>query len=279
MTDQTDPGPKVASVYDSASDRYDDPALTFWSRFGTGTVERLGIRPGARVLDVCCGAGASAIPAAVRTGPGGRVIAVDLATRLLELGRAKSNRMGLENIEFRHGHLERLDLPEGSFDAVICVFGIFFLPDMVGAVRHLWRHVRPGGRLGITTWGKGVFEPADTWFWEAVRVHRPDLHRVFNQWDRVGEPEMLRQLLCEAGAGQVVVESESCPTELRSPADWWKIVMGSGYRGTIDQMDETAAAAVRSFCLRQIADHDLRSIDTSVLYGMAAKPVAEDRQL
>ena len=274
MTDEGDPGPRVARVYDSAADGYDDPALSFWDKFGTGTVERLGIQPGDSVLDVCCGAGASVIPAARRTGPGGRVVGVDLAEKLLELGRAKCRRMGLNQVEFRNGHLERLDLPEASFDAVVCVFGIFFLPDMVGAVRHLWRRVRPGGKLAITTWGTGVFEPADTLFWEAVRLHRPELHKAFNPWDRVGDPAALSRLISDAGAGPTAIEGESCLHELSTPADFWKIVMGSGYRGTIDQMDEDTREKVRTLCLRRLAERDVRAIQASVLYAVAVKSLA-----
>ena len=271
MIDENDPGPRVAAVYDAAADSYDDPALSFWDRFGASTVERLAIEPAASVLDVCCGAGASAIPAAKRAGPRGRVLAVDLSRKLLELGAAKARSLGLTNIEFRNDHLERLELPAGSFDAVICVFGIFFVPDIAGAIRSLWRHVRQGGQLAITTWGRGVFEPADTIFWEAVRTHRPDLHKVFNPWDRVGEPGLLRHLLREGGAGKAVVQCESCQHQLGSPEDWWTIVMGSGYRGTIDQMDETTREEVRSLCLRRIADEDIRSIQASVLYAVAEK--------
>ena len=69
----------------------------------------------------------------------------------------------------RLGDLERLPFADQSFDAVICVFGIFFVPDLEGAVRGLWRLVRPGGYLAITIWGAKMFEPADGKFWEAVR--------------------------------------------------------------------------------------------------------------
>ena len=67
--------------------------------------------------------------------------------------------------------------PNGGFDAVVCVFGIFFLPDMPGAVRKLWALVRPGGNLAVTTWGPRFFEPATTAFWDSIREVRPDLYR------------------------------------------------------------------------------------------------------
>lgn len=95
---------------------------------------RLPLAAGHTVLDVCCGAGASAIPAARVAGPAGRVLGIDGAEPLLELARARAAREGLVNIGFRYGDATRTALPDGSFDAVICVFGVFFAPDMAGFV-------------------------------------------------------------------------------------------------------------------------------------------------
>jgi len=81
---------RAAATYNAAADHYDDAANSFWGRFGRRTVERLALSPGARVLDVCCGSGASALPAAERVGPGGHVLGVDLAEELLTLARAKA---------------------------------------------------------------------------------------------------------------------------------------------------------------------------------------------
>src|SRR5262245_51289668 len=149
---------QAAAAYDAAADRYDDPANSFWERFGRRTVERLGLRAGERVLDVCCGSGASALPAAEAVGPGGPVLGIDLSLRLLALARAKARARGLAHVELRAGDLLALDLPEAPFDAVVCVFGVFFVPDMAAAVRSLWQAVRPGGRLAVTTWGPRFFE-------------------------------------------------------------------------------------------------------------------------
>src|SRR5215207_5155019 len=92
---------KAATTYNAASDFYDHPANTFWGRYGRQTIERLRLAGGERVLDVCCGSGASAIPAAQAVGSTGSVVGVDLAGNLLALARSKANQQGLTNIEFR----------------------------------------------------------------------------------------------------------------------------------------------------------------------------------
>src|SRR5262252_9711979 len=119
---------RAARTYGAAADHYTKAALSFWDRFGSATVSRLPLAAGDAVLDLCCGAGASAIPAAHAVGPDGRVLGIDVADPLLELARARAAREGLANAEFHHGDATRTGLPDGGFDAVVCVFCVFFAP-------------------------------------------------------------------------------------------------------------------------------------------------------
>ena len=67
---------RIAATYGAAADTFD--SLPFWHHFGCRTVQRLNLQPGARVLDLCCGTGASALPAAEAVGPSGSVLGVDV---------------------------------------------------------------------------------------------------------------------------------------------------------------------------------------------------------
>jgi len=87
---------RAKETYNAAAEFFDEPALGFWDRFGRATVDRLELRPGAIVLDACAGSGASALAAAERVGPSGKVVAVDLADNLLALARAKASVSVLE---------------------------------------------------------------------------------------------------------------------------------------------------------------------------------------
>ena len=266
---------KATATYNAASDHYDGPALSFWDRYGRRTVERLSLQPGAHVLDVCSGSGASALPAAERVAPDGRVLAVDLAEGLLDLARAKAERRGLSNIEFRVGDFEELGLPDLSFDAVICVFGIFFVPNMSRGVRELWRMVRPGGQLAITTWGPNFCEPANTIFWDTIRKERPDLYKGFNPWDRICDPPSVKAMLNEAEVDTADVVAEDGRHPLNSPDDWWAIVLGSGYRGTIEQLDPEARERVRRANLRFVQNSQIHVVETNVVYAVARKEIKQ----
>ncbi len=271
MTGSAGAQERAAVAYNSAADHFDHPALGFWDRFGRRTVERLGLEPGAAVLDVCCGTGASALPAAAAVGPSGSVLGVDLADGLLELARAKARDAGLANVEFRVGDFVDLGLAEESFDAVVCVFGIFFATDIAAGIAELWRLVRPGGQLAVTTWGPRLFEPATAMFWAAVEAERPDLVHAYQPWDRITDADRLREYLLAAGVGETTIEEEAGCQQLAAPDDWWAIVLGTGYRATVDQLGFDSAARVKRACLTQLGEDHIRAVETNVIFAVAAR--------
>jgi ubiquinone/menaquinone biosynthesis C-methylase UbiE len=262
---------KSTTTFNSAADYFNAPALSFWNRFGQNTVDRIQLPLGAQVLDVCCGSGASAIPAAIKVGKTGSVLGADLADSLLALARQKSQQQGLANIEFRCGDFTNMGLPSESFDAIICVFGIFFVPDMEAAVAELWRMLRPGGKLAITSWGTRVFEPANQVFWNAVKAERPELYKQFTPWYRIGDTESLKTLLESGGATNVEVFAEIDSHQLATPQDWWTMLMGGGTRGTVDQLVPATQARVRSINLEFLRDNHIHTLDSDVLYAIAQK--------
>ena len=224
------------------------------------------------MLDLCCGAGGSALPAARAVGPEGRALGVDLAAPLLELARAKAARERLTNVEFRHGDATRTGLPNASFDAVLCVFGVFFAQDMPGFVAEMWRMVRPGGTLAITTWGPGWCEPASTIFWDCVRDAEPSLYRAFNPWDEITTPDALSRLFARGGIETVNSQPAAGEHSLNWPEDFWDIVLGSGYRGTIDALRPEQNEAVRGQVLAILRSRDVTTLRTDVVFGTATKP-------
>jgi ubiquinone/menaquinone biosynthesis C-methylase UbiE len=263
---------RAGRAYGAAADHYSLPSLGFWDRFGAETVSRLGLRPGQAVLDLCCGAGASAIPAARAVGPAGRVLGIDAAGPLLALARARAAREGLANIEFRHGDATRTGLPDGRFDAVACVFGVFFAADMTAFAAEMWRLVRPGGLLAITTWGPGLFEPASSHFWDCVAEMDPALVRAFNPWDEITTDAALTDLFLHAGVPRPAVAAAAGQHHLEHPDLFWDIVLGSGYRATTDALSPGQQAELRDRLLRSLRAAEITALRTDVLFGTAQRP-------
>ncbi len=121
------------------------------------------IKPGQRILDVAAGAGEPAVSAAERVGPSGHVLATDISEGIVELARQVARERGLEQVETRAMDGEKLDLPDASFDAVLCRFGLMYMPHPVTALREWRRALRAGGRVAVV-----VFSTPERNSWGAV---------------------------------------------------------------------------------------------------------------
>lgn len=111
-------------------------------------IARLNFRPGERVLDVACGTGNLTIPAARS---GAKVTGIDIAPNLVEQAQAWAHSEGLA-IRFEEGNVEQMPYPDGSFDAVLSMFGAMFAPRPNATAAELMRVCRSGGRIVMANW-------------------------------------------------------------------------------------------------------------------------------
>ncbi len=110
--------------------------------------------PGEAVLDVACGAGVMAVAAARAVGPAGRVLGVDLAGAMVQASQQRARDLGLAHATFERMDAEQLQLPDASFDLVLCALGLMYVPDPDAALLELHRVLRPGGRAVLAVWGE-----------------------------------------------------------------------------------------------------------------------------
>ena len=117
---------------------------------GETLVERLGIRQGMKVLDLGCGDGTTALPAAKL---GADVLGVDIASNLVAAGNARAKEMGLTNCRFQEGDATNLHaLADQSFDLVVSIFGAMFAPKPHDVAKEKVRVTRRGGRIVMGNW-------------------------------------------------------------------------------------------------------------------------------
>src|SRR5688572_2167839 len=120
---------------------------------GESLIGELGISQNHFVLDLGCGDGTTAIPAAKL---GAKVLGVDIARNLVDAGNVRAKREGLSNLSFKQGDACNLDgLPEKSFDHVISIFGAMFAPKPDDVAREMVRVTKPGGRIVMGNWIPG----------------------------------------------------------------------------------------------------------------------------
>ncbi len=120
---------------------------------GKALVEKFSITAGLQVLDLGCGDGTTAIPAAQR---GADVLGVDIASNLVAAGNKRARELGLANCRFQEGDASDMkDVPDRSFDLVVTIFGAMFAPKPFEVAKEMVRVTRPGGRIIMGNWIPG----------------------------------------------------------------------------------------------------------------------------
>ena len=117
---------------------------------GTALIDKIGITPGMDILDLGCGDGTTAIPAARA---GANVQGVDIARNLVAAGNNRIKEEGLTNIIIREGDATNLqDIEDGTFDLVVSIFGAMFAPKPFDVAKEMVRVTRRGGRIVMGNW-------------------------------------------------------------------------------------------------------------------------------
>jgi len=120
---------------------------------GEELVAKLGITTGVKILDLGCGDGTTAIPAARL---GAEVLGVDIASNLVAAGNDRARVLGLPNVRFQEGDASNLrDLADDSFDLVVSIFGAMFAPKPFDVAKEMVRVTKPGGRIVMGNWIPG----------------------------------------------------------------------------------------------------------------------------
>ena len=120
---------------------------------GSALVAKLGIKPGMKILDLGCGDGTTAIPAAKL---GADVLGVDIAANLVEAGNLRAKKENLDNCTFQEGDATDLhNLPDHKFDLVVSIFGAMFAPKPFDVAKEMVRVTRKGGKIIMGNWIPG----------------------------------------------------------------------------------------------------------------------------
>jgi len=110
------------------------------------------LQPGARVLELAAGTGEVGLMAHELIQPGGSLVISDFAPEMLSAAQRHADERGAGDIRFKQIDMESIDVDAASLDAVLCRFGLMFLPDPEAALREVRRVLRPGGRFTTAAW-------------------------------------------------------------------------------------------------------------------------------
>lgn len=269
-SDRTD---KTRQAFDAAAANFTALGKYLWDPIGAATAAVADPKPGQRVLDACCGAGASAIPAARQVGLHGAVDAVDIsASMIAELRRQAADLPQL--------HAHQTDVTEwdpSGYDIVQSALGIFFLPDMAADTRQLIGKARPGGRAVFTIWRGHAMAAAGRHLGLAVAEATetdPPSEREPHLFDRINQPDAFAEWLAGLGLADVdVVERDmSLPA---TPDVAWLVVIGSGFRGMLGDLAPDTVQRVRELYLARLREAGVDTLDASTIVGAGTTPLVE----
>ncbi|MFC9558063.1 class I SAM-dependent methyltransferase [Agromyces sp. NPDC056965] len=247
-----------------------DDAL--WNPISTAAVARAHPRFDELVLDACCGDGASALPTAELVGPGGVVDAVDFAEPLVDVARERAG----ERMPQLRLHVADVTTWEPTgYDLVQCVLGVFHFPDLDAGTRHLIERARPGGRVAITVWARGAFEPLPELLAEALPDGGASLDDAVPRaagLESIDTAGSLAQWL--TGLGLAGVRSHTVQRHLDlTPELSWTLVEGTALRFMLGGLGAPAVAKVRKRFLAAIEARGVPSIDVTTLIAIGQRPV------
>jgi enediyne biosynthesis protein CalE5 len=203
-------------------------------------VELARIERGARVLDVATGSGEPALTAARKVAPDGRVMAVDQSPGMLAIARERASEMGIANVEFRESDGEALSISERDFDAVMCRWGLMFMPDLNRALNGFRQRLIGGGRIAVAVWSTPDKVPMISIGADIVRKLANLPPPVPGALDplRLGDISILSDALKQCGFKDVTIERMPVTFEFESAEDFTR-------------MREDVAFAFRSLLARQ----------------------------
>jgi ubiquinone/menaquinone biosynthesis C-methylase UbiE len=224
----------IADVFDRAATTYDSVAGSYLSVFGSRLVQRVDVSTGDRILDVACGKGATALPAAAQAAPTGAVLGFDLSIEMVRAARAKAADQGLENLTVAVMDAENISVRSASADVVICGFSMHFLPNPLRAIEGFARILADGGKVAISEWA-----PMDqSWAWEDELIGELPVKGVSS--GSFDTAEALEDILSAAGLRDIQIAEESLAIDLADEEEWWRWKWSYSFRHVLEELDASA---------------------------------------
>ena len=243
MDDRDEAERRTAKLFDALATEYDASGVDFFQPIGAGLVSALGPSPGEHWLDMGCGRGAVTFPLASAV-DSGRVVGLDAAAGMIELAAARAAELGITNVEFVLGSAQTPHPSLGPVDGIASSLVLFFLPDPLEAVCEWRTLLRPGGRVGITTFGETDPRWRDVDAVLAPYLPKRDA-RTAGAEGPFGSDAGMEHLLERAGFTEMRTVSEPVEVVFSGFDQWLAFSMSTGQRAAWLAVPESDRAAVQ----------------------------------
>jgi ubiquinone/menaquinone biosynthesis C-methylase UbiE len=209
---------RTVRAFEQTAAFYDQRGAGLFAHFGQRLVQHAGIKPGDRVLDVATGRGAVLLPAAKAVTASGFVSGIDLTEAMVRETTGDLARWGITNASVLVMDAEHLEFDTGTFDAVLCGFGLMFFPRLDLALAEFHRVLAPGGTVGVSTFATVPLTAAIA---PTLRAHGWSS----KQAQQLATTSELHSVLTQAGFLEVSILSETFEGMYRDEDAYWSWFM------------------------------------------------------
>ncbi len=207
------------------ADGYAETTMRIFEQYAAEAIAASKLKPGASVLDVACGPGTLALMLADQAG---HIHGIDFSPAMLAIFQKHIERNGHSNIVLHCGDAQTLPYPDARFDAAFSLFGLMFFPDRSKGFAEIYRTLKPGGSIAVTSWAPLEQSPAMQTMFGALRAIKPDLPQPQRSIATLENPDTFKREMEQAGFRNVEIRLVTKSFPVTSVSEFWEhMVKGS----------------------------------------------------
>jgi len=242
----------ITQTFNTVACGYDNPALRFFQLTAAQLPQCFSFHGSEHVLDAATGTGAAALNLAAAL-PQGNVTAVDMSEGMLAQAKDKAQHNNIQNIEFSLMDIENLAFSENTFDHINCSFGMFFLEDMEGLIKHFVEKLKPGGKFVSCCFTLDSFQPNANLFYERIEGYGVEIPKDMG-FKRLADEEKSTALYETANLQNIKTHRINVSFSHQNAEEWWDVIWFAGFRGFVEQLDESSLIQFKQEHLKEIAE-------------------------
>lgn len=215
----------TSEPWNLVADGYAETTMLAFEHYAEAAIKASKLKPGATVLDVACGPGTLALKLAHQAG---KIHGIDFSSAMLAVFQKKIEQAGHKHIELHCGDAQTLPYANETFDAAFSLFGFMFFPDRSKGFDEIYRTLKPGGSIALTSWTPVDESPLMQIMFGALRAMCPDMPQPQRAIATLENPEVFKQEMKDAGFRNIEIRriTKAFPVT-NIPKFWEFMVKGS----------------------------------------------------
>lgn len=212
----------ASEPWNLVADGYAETTMIMFGQYADEAIAASKLKPNSTVLDVACGPGTVALKLAHAAG---MVHGIDFSDAMLAVFKRKIEQAGHCNIALHCGDAQALPYPDGMFDAAFSLFGLMFFPDRQKGFAEIYRTLKPGGSVAVTSWAPVDQSPAMMTMFGALRAIKPDLPQPQRSIATLENPDRFKQEMQDAGFRNVEIRRVTKAFPALPIAEFWDFMV------------------------------------------------------